>query len=274
MGHLLRRWSAALGVASVLACQLQPAHAQAVPTTFDVVSIRPLPPGQGPNMGPGNNPFRPGGHFTDRVDLFTLIVEAYGMPSDRLIGLPSWAQGRVYSIEARAGADYRALPPAENEVQIRLMLREMLADRFKLRMHTETREETVLIMTAERGSLKVPEVAAPVGPETPTDSSAMSDRGGAFTARKMTMSRLARLVSLWVKQDVIDQTGLTGYYDFDLRWEAPRVEGIPPPDTRVGPEGIAMFLSTLRSELGLRFSQGKGQVQYSVIDSVEPPSEN
>jgi uncharacterized protein (TIGR03435 family) len=127
------------------------------------------------------------------------------------------------------------------------MLREMLADRFTLRMHTETRKESVLIMTAERGSLKVPEVAAPVPPEMPTESSAMGDRGGGFRAKKMTMSRLARLVSLWVKQDVIDQTGLTGYYDFDLRWEAPRVEGMPPPDTRLGPDGVAMFLSTLRS---------------------------
>lgn len=111
------------------------------------------------------------------------------------------------------------------------MLRAMLADRFKLRMHTEMREESVLIMTAEKGGLKVPEVAAPVPPETPTDSSAMSDRGGGFGAKKMTMPRLASSVSLYVKQDVIDQTGLTGYYDFDLRWEAPRVEGMPPPDT-------------------------------------------
>lgn len=271
---MLRLWTAACGLASVLVAHADAARLQAAPAKFDVVSIRPLPPGQGPSLGPGNNPFRPGGHFVDRVDLFTLIVEAYGMPSDRLLGLPRWGRSTAYAIEAKAGADYPALAPAENEVQIRLMLREMLADRFRLRMHTETREESVLVMTAEKGGLRVPAVEAPVPPDLPTASSAMGDRGGGFRATKMTMSRLASSVSLYVKQEVIDQTGLTGYYDFDLRWEAPGVEGITPANMRLGPEGIAMFLSTLRSELGLQFRQGTGQVRYWVIDSVEPPMPN
>jgi len=85
---------------------------------------------------------------------------------------------------------------------------------------------------------------------------------------------LARTVSLFLKQEVVDQTGLTGYYDFDLRWEAPRVEGAPPPSSRLGDDGIAMFLSTLREELGLRFSKGKAPARSWVVDAVEPPTEN
>jgi uncharacterized protein (TIGR03435 family) len=89
------------------------------------------------------------------------------------------------------------------------------------------------------------------------------------------MSQLATAISLFVHQDVIDRTGLTGYYDFDLRWEATVAPGATPPaSTRLGDDGIAMFLSTLRQELGLRFTKSKGSVRYWVVDSVEPPSEN
>lgn len=264
---MFRLWIAALVAASTLYAQPK----------FDVVSIRPLRPGVGPVSGMDNTPYLPGGHFRDRAPLYFLIPMAYDipLPDRQMIGLPEWAKRTVYDIEAKAGANFPMLPPAENEAQINLMLREMLADRFKLRLHIETREEPALIMTAEKGSLKIKEVAAPVAPEKAGDvNAAMGDNRGGISGKKVKMSRLATIVSLFLKQDVIDQTGLTGHYDFDLRWEAPRVEGAPPPSSRLGDDGIAMFLSTLREELGLRFTKGKGPVRYWVVDSVAPPTEN
>jgi uncharacterized protein (TIGR03435 family) len=208
-----------------------------------------------------------------------MITMAYDIPhGDRqLIGLPKWAQDWTqssYSVEAKAGADFPVLAQAENEAQIKLMMREMLADRFKLRLHVETRQESLLIMTVERGSLKVKEVEAAEPPARGRINAALGDRGGRMIAEKGTMSDLASTVSLFLRQDVIDQTGVTGSYDFNLRWDAPRVEGAPTPAASLGDEGIGLFLSTLREELGLRFSKGMGPVRYWVVDSVEPPTEN
>lgn len=264
---MFRLWIAVLAGACTLVAQPK----------FDVVAIRTLAAGQGPILGGDFTPFLPGGHYADRVDLLFLIQMAYDIPhADRqLIGLPQWAKRTAYAIEAKAAADFPVLPAAENETQIRLMLREMMADRFKLRMHTETREETVLTMTVEKGGLKIKEVAAPVLPEkVGYVSGSMGDNRGHISAKKTTMALLASDVSLWVKQEVIDQTGLTGYYDFDIRWEAPKVEGAPPPASSLGDDGIALYFATLRSEFGLRFTKGKGPVQYWVVDSVEPPTEN
>jgi uncharacterized protein (TIGR03435 family) len=86
-------------------------------------------------------------------------------PGRELIGLRDWGSSRVYDIEATAPPDFPVLPPDENEAQIKLMMREMLADRFKLRLHTETREESVLIMTAEKDNLKIKEAAVPAAGE-------------------------------------------------------------------------------------------------------------
>ncbi|MEO5924977.1 MAG: TIGR03435 family protein [Bryobacteraceae bacterium] len=241
---------------------------------FDVVSIRPT---RSP-IRLTSSPYLPGGHFNDPgTILLFLIPMAYDipLPDRQLLGIPEWAKRTAYLIEAKAGADLPALSPAENETQIKLMLREMLADRFKLRIHTETRQESLLNMTVDKGGLKVSEVAAPVPPETAGDVSvAMRDDRGGISGKKVTMARLATTVSLYLKQDVIDQTGLTGYYDLAIRWTAHKVEGAPPPSVTLGQDGIAMFYSALREELGLRFIPGKGPVQYWVIDSIEPPTEN
>lgn len=260
---MFRVWIATLAVASALAAQPK----------FDVVSIRPT---QRLMIG-GPSPYLPGGNFNDPGALLLfLIVMAYDIPQERqLVGLPEWTQRSSYSIQAKAAADFPALPPAENEAQIKLMLRSMLEDRFKLRFHIETREENVLTMRLDRGGLKVKEVAAPVPSEQPGNTSAaMGDRGGGISGKKITMARLASTVSLFLRQDVVDQTGLSGYYDLALRWDAPRVEGTPLPAASLGPEGIALFVSALRSELGLQLTNGKGPVRYWVVDSVERPSEN
>jgi uncharacterized protein (TIGR03435 family) len=258
-----RLWIATLVAASTLAAQPK----------FDVVSIRPA---RNLMMG-GDTPYLPGGHFNDPGALLLfLLMMAYDIPQDRqLMGLPEWANRTAFSVEAKAGADFPVLSPAENEAQIKLMLREMLADRFKLRLHMETREETVLTMAVAKGGLKIKEVAAPVAPGKAGDITAgMGDIRGGMSGKKVTMASLASTVSLFVKQDVIDQTGLTGYYDFDILWTAPRVEGAPPPSSRLGEDGIAMLFSALREEFGLGFSKGRGPVRYWVVDSVEPPSEN
>jgi uncharacterized protein (TIGR03435 family) len=220
-------------------------------------------------------PFLPGGRYVNENNtLVSLITTAYQVsyPDYRLLGLPAWKTTR-YAVSAKAADDFPLLSPADNEEQVRLMLREMLADRFRLRLHTEMRRETVLKMTAERGGVLVKEVAPPVPPETEGRvNTALGDNGGRIIGKKATMAGIARVAGLWLKHDVIDDTGLKGYYDFDIRWTAPSDPNRPAPSPRLGAEGIALFQSMSKEQFGLSFSRETGPVQYWIIDHVEPPT--
>ena len=266
-----------LTVATLIAMTAGALSAQTSSPRFDVISIRPVQTnGQPILLEPDFDPVRPGGRYVDpHTALMFLIPDAYNIkdPSRRLIGLPKWA-GQLYSVAAQAADDFPALPPRENAEQVRLMLRELLRDRFKLRLRTEMRQEDVLVMTVEKSGLRMKEVAAPVPPEPEGRvNAAMSDRGGRLIARKGTMKGLASVVGLFLTQEVVDQTGLSGYYDFDFRWEASPTDA-GRSGSGVGAEGLALFLSEVKERFGLRFTKQSAPVEYWIIDHVEPPTEN
>jgi uncharacterized protein (TIGR03435 family) len=243
---------------------------------FAVVSIRALPPDAPTTIFAQDfTPVLPGGRFrTPHTTVFSLIAFAYGVrnPDSRLLGLPAWRTTR-YAVAAAAGDDFPALAPEDNLAQVRLMVREMLADRFRLRLHQETRQQTVLRMAIDKGGLRIKEVPAPVPPEQEGRVNlALGDDGGRMIASKATMAGLARSFGVLARQEVLDETGLKGYYDFDLRWAVPPAPNEPPPRPGLGPAGIALFMTTLKDELGLQFSSATGPVQYWIVDHIEPPT--
>ena len=71
---------------------------------------------------------------------------------------------------------------------------------------------------------------------------------------------------------MIDDTRLSGYYDFDIRWTATPAPGAPPPTASLGADGLALLMSTLRERFGLRFSRSTRPVQYWIVDQVETPA--
>lgn len=252
--------------------------AQSGSPRFDLVSIRAIQPTGQPVFIEANfDPVRSGGHYVNpHAALLSLISFAYDVkdPSRRLIGLPKWA-GQMYSVTAKASDTFPVLPPRENREQVRLMVRHMLEDRFRLKLHVEKRQEDALVMTVEKGGLKMKEAGPPVAPE-PTDGRvnvALSDRGGRMIATKGTMRGLAQVVGLFMKQEVIDETGLSGYYDFDFRWESPATDA-PPSNTVLGVEGLNLFLSEVKDRFGLRFTKRSAAIDYWIIDSVDLPTEN
>ena len=252
--------------------------AQSVAPRFDLVSIRRVETNGQPIMIDANfDPVRPGGQYVNPHTALTFLISyAYDVkdPSRRLIGLPKWA-GQVYAVNARAADTFPVLPPRENAEQVRLMVRHMLEDRFKLQLHIEKRQEDVLVMTVEKGGLRMKEVAPPVPPE-PTNGRvnvALSDRGGRMLASKGTMKGVAQVVGLFMKQEVVDETGLSGYYDFDFRWESPATDA-PPSSTVLGVEGLNLLLSEVKDRFGLRFTKRSAAIDYWIIDRVEPPTEN
>jgi uncharacterized protein (TIGR03435 family) len=246
---------------------------------FELISIRQLPPNAPIVMREqGFTPIQPGGRYVDpSTNLFVLIAEAYSIkyPDARLLGLPHWKATR-YAIAARAADDFPQLAPADDRQQVRLMMRELLADRFRLRIHTENRQETILRKTVDKSDLQVKEVAAPVPPEREGNvNMALSDSGGRMIGQKATMAGLARAAGLFLRQEVIDDTGLTGYYDFDIRWAATPVPGAPPPAATLGADGIALFIpSEKNSACAFHGRQGRCSIGLSITWRCRLPTES
>jgi uncharacterized protein (TIGR03435 family) len=246
---------------------------------FDVVSIRVVPLNTPPTMREQDfTPILPGGRYVDsRTGLYFLIPFAYNIEESdrRLVGLPNWAKNESYSISARPADGFPALSPNENREQVRLMVRAMLADRFHLQLHTETRQESVMNLVVDKGGLRIKEVPPPVPPEKEgVVNAAVGDRSGRMIANKATMAGMARALPIFLKQTVVDQTGLKGYYTFDVHWTEPEKPGEPPPTPGLGTEGQALLIRNLQDQFGLRLTKTTGPVEYWIVDHVEPPGEN
>ena len=252
----------------------------AAPTLrFEVVAIRPIPPNTPPTLrDPSFTPVLPGGHFMDsRTTLFSMMILAYDIknPMVQLVGLPSWGRDHSYSVEAKPSADFATLTAAANRDQVRIMLRAMLADRFRLQVHTETREAQIVTLDPAKGGIKIKEVEPPTATEKAAPLSVrMSDSSGRMIGKKSTMADVAKMLVVFLKRPVIDHTGLKGYYDFDFKWSAPEGSGGQPDRTGFGAEGEALLIATLRDQLGLRLTATTGPVDYWVVDHAEPPTEN
>jgi uncharacterized protein (TIGR03435 family) len=250
--------------------------AQSTTPRFEVVSIRLVPANTPPTMRSQDfTPILPGGQYIhSRAELFEMISFAYQVRNyAQLVGLPNWARNQSYSVAAKPADGFPALSLSENREQVRLMLRAMLADRFHLRIHTETRQEPVLDLVTGNGGMKIKEVDPPVPPDSEGRvNAAVGDAGGRMIARKATMAGLAVALAIFLKRPVVDQTGLKGYYDFDVRWSAEEPHGQPTPG--LGAEGEALLISSLQSQFGLRLMKALGAVEYWVVDHVEPPTDN
>jgi uncharacterized protein (TIGR03435 family) len=265
-------------VAFLLPAGLRAQPAAPVAPKFDVVSIRPVPPNPPPVMRDNDfTPVLPRGQYIDsRAGLPEMIAFAYDVKnSTQLVGLPNWAKNESFEVAAKPAQDFPALPPNENRQQVRLMLRSMLADRFHLELHTETRQESVYNLEVAKGGFKIKEVAAPVPPakEGPAYA-AYGDSGGRIIGNKSTLAGIATTLTIILSRPVIDQTGLKGYYDFDVKWAPLRVPDAPPPGSGFGAEGTALLISMLQDQFGLRLAKGNGPVEYWVVDHVEPPTGN
>jgi uncharacterized protein (TIGR03435 family) len=241
---------------------------------FEVVSIRVVPPNSGIVMREiGFTPLLPGGQYVDsRTGLWSMITFAYEVKdaANRLLGLPGWAKEASYSVAAK--------PPAgasPSVAQVRQMMQAMLVDRFHLQIHRETREEAVYRVEVAKGGLKIQEVAAPEPPEKEGfPGVAMGDSGGRLVGKKVTIGFLIRALAPHIKKPVVDATGLTGYYDFDVKWTAPEAPDGHMPASSFGPDGAALLISVLQDRFGLRLVKSSGAVEYWVVDHVEPPTEN
>jgi bla regulator protein BlaR1 len=241
--------------------------------------------------------YRPtGGLFRASFPLSVYIEFAYKVWPDegqrrQLSQLPKWVSTDSYRIEARAATG------SPTKDQMRLMMQSLLADRFQLASHFETREVPVFALTLVRAGKPGPKLIAHAddppcgnpgeapGPGLrgfPPDcgSLVLNNRSGSMLlgSRNITMDVLANSLSvapLELGRPVIDKTGLKGSFDFTLQWTAETAgpaasEPVGPPPETGGPSP----LQALRDQLGLKLESARGPVQILVVDRVERPSEN
>jgi bla regulator protein BlaR1 len=276
---------------------------------FEVASVKPTTTPRLPNFPLDAGDAKPrGGRFSASFSLGAYIFFAYKLDIFELQTMSGqllkWAIHQDYAIDAEADGN-----PTKD--QMRLMMQSLLADRFKLKVHFETKEVSVMALTLVKpgklgpklrphsegppcpDSYEMPKLFAPIAPPKPgeaypsqcgTQGQLLGTPGGTwFGARDTTMELLAhdiygtasRLGEL--DKPVVDQTGLEGRFDYVLELPAGSIPLFPkPPDPdnpSPDPKG-AIFLNAVREQLGLKLLRSRGQVGTFIIDHIEQPSEN
>ena len=270
----------------------------ATPPAFEVASIKQNKSGDGRVLL--GNP--PGGRFTaTNVPLRALISFAYGtpqpLPNFRIIGGPAWIDSDRFDINAKASAEFQpgAGGPSTELLQ---MLRTLMAERFKLVVHSESRELPVyeLVMARSDGrpgpQLRKSDVDCaalfasrrgggppppPPGPGERPPMCGMFGTPGRIAGGSVNMAQLGTLLSRLVNRTVVDKTGLAGNFDVDLTFTPDQPLGPPPPGAPalppIDPNGPSIF-TALQEQLGLKLDSQKGAIDVVVIDSVEHPTED
>jgi uncharacterized protein (TIGR03435 family) len=276
---------------------------------FDVASVKPNTSNEPPNshypMGPGDAYVPNGGLFAaTNQPLIVYLRFAFKLGQGDLLGLPAWVYNDRFDIEARAQGN-----PTKD--QTRLMMQSLLADRFRLTRHIETRTGPVFNLVLSKAGTIGPQLqahaddgscAAASTPQTPgsaplaTPSAPTSTSGlqlppfpcgsigaipasapgrGRLGGRTVTIGRMAGFLTnpfTGVDRPVRDRTGLAGTFDFSLEWSLAPDSAQP---LGPAPEDTGpTFLEALQQQLGLKLTSTTGPVDVLVIDHVEQPSPN
>jgi uncharacterized protein (TIGR03435 family) len=258
--------------------------AQSPQPAFDVVSVK-----ENTSVtdrgGPGSTP----GRFrVTNSPLRFILLDAFHVMDHQLIGAPEWTESVRYDITATYPANV-----ARSEDDTRAMLRALLADRFGLRIHRETRELPIysLVMARKDGALgpqlvrssidceqwladKRPQMgagtASPVAPGGKRPVCMILTTRRFITAGTRTMSDLLGPLQAMTGRPVVDRTGLTGAFDFDLQWTSGPLSA--PGGNAASPDDGPSIFVALQEQLGLRLESGRAPFEVVVVDAVRRPT--
>jgi uncharacterized protein (TIGR03435 family) len=233
------------------------AFTQTAPPAFEVASVK-----ISQQSGQGETVQTSPGILTMRNVSFTTMVKwAYELQAPQISG-PGWLDSQRCDIFARAGG------PAKDG-EMRGMLRTLLAERFKLAGHSESKVTTVLTLVEAKGGHKMK--------ESEGDGPAATRRDpvrGAVNERT-SMAEIAAQLARDLRTPVVDMTGLKGRYDFDFN-VMPYLPSKEESRARTAPfDPFDIVQTVLQKELGLKLDSRKAPVEILVIDHMEKsPSEN
>jgi bla regulator protein blaR1 len=269
-----------------------PAAAQAIDASsplpaFEVVSIK-------PNKDGGmmsRLQMTPDGITVTGVPVHMLLREAFGLSPDRLVGGPGWMTSDRFDIDARVAPEDVARLKALSGPQRFAMLIPVFEERFGLKFHHESRNLTQYILVVAKDGLKMKEATPgntyPNGMAPPSGGSGaglMRMQPGEFTGQAVPIANLVRSLSLVLGSTIVDQTGLAGKYDFDLKWTPEVGSGMPAGPSDGGASGSGnppaadnsgpSLFTALEEQLGLKLDAKKVPADVIVIDHLDQPSPN
>ena len=222
--------------------------------SFEVASIRAHPPAVDQPLikKPDTDPVHVSGNRLDvqMIGLKGLVMAAYNVKEYQVSGGPGWASriDSVWDISAKAAGD--AAPTA---AQVRVMLQNLLMERFRLKLRRESKQLPVYNLVVDKSAPKLQRAA---------------EKPPAPGMRRGSIDQLAALLSLMADRPVIDKTGLAGQYDYS--------NGLAQLDAGAqdSAETISRTLEAIRTQLGLKAEPSKAVIEMLVIESAEKPAEN
>jgi uncharacterized protein (TIGR03435 family) len=273
------RFAALTGLLAAFPMLAQPPVDKPPRLEFEVASLKTNQSG-----GPGYSivPL-PGGKLqATNINLKRLIAVAYSMTDFQIFGNLRWLETQHYDMDAKA-------PGPATVPELRLMLRSLLGDRFKLKVHTETRElPRYALVPAKAGTpaggpglTESPngDCAASASPQAALPNGTLCgivNQGlGRINGNRGRVLQLCDRLTTLLGVTVVDETGLKGIYDIAVTWTPdPTLEHLPPgyevPSDASGPS----LFTALQQQLGLKLVGGKGPVEVLVVDSAEKATEN
>lgn len=242
--------------------------------SFEVASVK---PNKSAETGGFIQRMRGGTFNAGNQTLPQLIRFAYGIQGLQLVGAPDWMATERFDIVAKAPADTPPAAPGQPPPEA-VMLRSLLEDRFRLAMHRETRQTPMYALVVARIDGRLgPKIRRPANdycaqrakaaenaPPPPMGTGPVCGIRGSsteLTAGDYPLTGFARFLSGEAGRVVVDRTGLTGGWDFELKWSPPNT---PNPD----PDRPSIF-TALEEQLGLRLEATTGPVEVLVIDRLE-----
>ncbi len=243
----------------------KPMAASEVPE-FEVATIKPSKPDQ---QGKGIT-VRGRQFVTINTSLNDLITFVYGLHAKQISGGQAWMDSERFDITAQPKGEGQP-----NEKQLKTMIQKLLAERFKLTFHREKKEQSVYAVTVAKGGSKLTKSEG-----DPNGLPGLGFRGlGALIVRNANIADFASLMQTAVlDRPVVDQTGLTGRWDFTLDWTPDEFQfagmGVKmPPPANNGAAKPDLF-TAMQEQMGLKLESTKAQADTFVIDSVSKPTEN
>ncbi len=224
-------------------------QASAGPLAFEVASvkrsqqrddqmlIRPLPGGQS--------------YVARNATVHRMISLMYNLPDSQIVGGPGWLETDGFDIEAKA-------QKSSSLDELHQMFQTLLADRFKLSFHRETRDIQAYVLVVDERGPKFKQSDS----QDPFALPLRADPGGPIIATRVSMERWCVALAQLLHVPVVNNTGLPGYYDFKFDW---RIQPL---------SDDASIFYELCEQLGLKLESRKAPVEVFVIDSVSKPEEN
>jgi len=256
VGHIARIF----GFSALLVVAGNPAYAQDAPA-FEVASITPCEPGTPEPAGQSGGMVRfvfPGGRFqANAVTVQFLFEWAYGIQPFQHSGGPSWFNSDRYDVIAKAGG-------SATEPRIKLMLRALLSERFRLQFHRESKSLPAYVISLGKAApkLSVPKddetYSLQITPRTDPDTRMVSYH---VVATRYSLAQLTDIFARQLGRVIVNNTGFDGDLDFTL--------DLSPDENRPNPLDPSIIITALREQLGLAVKAQNASVEFLVIDYAE-----